>query len=59
LMIKQTKLNLITLNPIGIQTKLQHYLLKRWNSSLVEKGWNTKEQIFDKLKQTLSERAGK
>ncbi len=56
LMIKLTKLNLITPNLIGIQTTVQHYLLKRRNSSLVEKGWNTKEQIFDELKQTLSER---
>ncbi len=59
LMIKQTKLNLITLNLIGIQMKLQHYLLKRQNSSLVGKGWNTKEQMFDELKQTLSKRGGK
>jgi hypothetical protein len=44
---------------MGIQTKLQHYLLRRQNSRLVEKGWNTKEQIFDELKQTLSERGGK
>jgi hypothetical protein len=58
-MIKLTKLNLITLNLIGIQMKLQHYLLKRQNLSLVEKGWNTKEQIFDELKQTSSERGGK
>jgi hypothetical protein len=58
-MIKLTKLNLITLNLIGIQIKLQHYLLKRQNSSLVEEEWNTKEQIFDDLKQTSSERGGK